>query len=355
VSSQVLYAITAINNPSSSISTLQQDILYTAFNKAKSITEGTYAATISYGFDQQRRKMVVTNSGSTVVTKYYVGDYEKIITGTVIRELHYLGDAIFVRYTNGGAPMDSMYYIHADHLGSIATVLDQNRNIKAKYSYDAWGRRRNYTDYTYTLSGSYNQNVFDRFYTGHESIPLIGGTGGGLINMNGRMYDPLIARMLSTDNYVQAAGFTQSYNRYSYCLNNPLKYTDPTGDIFGTIITAVWDFGTTIFTKGAIDPWNTKSNRQEAWKAFDPTSEGTKTNNAFKIDMGVFKTDPNRTTAGQAWQLFSRFTWELPQTMLGNTFSHARNITGNVTDVTYYGGATLVNRNNPGQDRWGQH
>jgi hypothetical protein len=35
--------------------------------------------------------------------------------------------------------------------------------------------------------------------------------------------------MLSPDNYVQAAGFTQSYNRYSYCVNNPLKYTDPSG------------------------------------------------------------------------------------------------------------------------------
>jgi hypothetical protein len=36
----------------------------------------------------------------------------------------------------------------------------------------------------------------------------------------------------ATDNYVQAPGFTQSYNRYSYCMNNPLKYTDPSGNEF---------------------------------------------------------------------------------------------------------------------------
>jgi hypothetical protein len=40
--------------------------------------------------------------------------------------------------------------------------------------------------------------------------------------------------MLSPDNYVQAAGNTQSYNRYSYVWNNPLKYTDPSGDFIFT-------------------------------------------------------------------------------------------------------------------------
>ncbi len=47
--------------------------------------------------------------------------------------------------------------------------------------------------------------------------------------MNGRLYDPVIGRMLSPDNYVQDVTNTQSYNRYSYANNNPLKYTDPTG------------------------------------------------------------------------------------------------------------------------------
>jgi RHS repeat-associated protein len=77
-----------------------------------------------------------------------------------------------------------------------------------------------------------------RGYTFHEHLEMV-----GLINMNGRMYDPILGRMLSPDNYVQAPDNTQSFNRYSYCWNNPLKYTDPSGDIIFTaaaVVTGQW-------------------------------------------------------------------------------------------------------------------
>ena len=48
--------------------------------------------------------------------------------------------------------------------------------------------------------------------------------------MNGRLYDPLVGRFLSPDNYVSSPDFTQGYNRYAYCMNNPLAYADPDGD-----------------------------------------------------------------------------------------------------------------------------
>jgi RHS repeat-associated protein len=66
--------------------------------------------------------------------------------------------------------------------------------------------------------------IAGRGFTGHEHLKWF-----KLINMNGRMYDPLIGQFLSPDNYVQSPGFTQSFNRFGYCLNNPLKYTDPSG------------------------------------------------------------------------------------------------------------------------------
>lgn len=53
-----------------------------------------------------------------------------------------------------------------------------------------------------------------------------------LINMNGRVYDPVLGRFLSPDKYIQEGDNSQNYNSYSYCLNNPLKYADPSGNVF---------------------------------------------------------------------------------------------------------------------------
>lgn len=64
-----------------------------------------------------------------------------------------------------------------------------------------------------------------RGYTGHEHLDSF-----GLINMNARLYDPKLGRMLSVDNYVSAPGTALGYNRYAYAMNNPVVYTDPSGN-----------------------------------------------------------------------------------------------------------------------------
>lgn len=61
-------------------------------------------------------------------------------------------------------------------------------------------------------------------YTLHEHYD-----GFDLINMNGRLYDPIPGRMLSPDVLIQDDRSSQAYNRYSYCFNNPLRFTDPSG------------------------------------------------------------------------------------------------------------------------------
>ncbi|MBO7588752.1 MAG: RHS repeat-associated core domain-containing protein [Bacteroidaceae bacterium] len=138
------------------------------------------------------------------------------------------------------------YAVETDHLGSITSLYNSSGTKVMGASFDAWGKR---TQTTSTLE-------FRRGFTGHEHID-----GFDLINMNGRVYDPLIGRFLSPDMYVQLPGFSQSFNRYSYCLNNPLKYTDPDGEWFwipavvigayvggssvnGTFNPAKWDYDT---------------------------------------------------------------------------------------------------------------
>jgi RHS repeat-associated protein len=86
------------------------------------------------------------------------------------------------------------------------------------------GRKRNVTTWAYDNVQAVPSWLY-RGYTGHEHLDAF-----GLINMNARLYDPVLGRMLSPDNFVGDAG-TQGFNRYSYANNNPLSYTDPSGNL----------------------------------------------------------------------------------------------------------------------------
>ena len=116
---------------------------------------------------------------------------------------------------------DSLFYIHTDYLGSVMALTDASGAIREEYSYDAWGRRRDPDDWGKVDTRT--DLLIDRGYTGHEHLAYF-----SLINMNGRVYDPATGSMLSPDPIINP-GMTQGLNRYSYVLNNPLKYTDPTG------------------------------------------------------------------------------------------------------------------------------
>jgi len=126
--------------------------------------------------------------------------------------------------------VDSMYYVHPDRLGSYTHITNANKQVIRSLHFDPWGNVKTDTDWrtfdSTTLSGFLAGTIrFSRGFTGHEHY-----TDLKIINTNGRLYDPVIARFFSPDNFVQVPDFTQSYNRYSYCLNNPLQWVDPSGE-----------------------------------------------------------------------------------------------------------------------------
>jgi RHS repeat-associated protein len=111
-------------------------------------------------------------------------------------------------------------YLHKDSLGSIDTITNQSGIVLQRLAYQPHGKQITQNWYNETVSTP----LVKRGYTGHEHIKEF-----SVIHMNGRVFDPTIARFLSADPYIQAPFNTQSFNRYTYTLNNPLKYTDPSG------------------------------------------------------------------------------------------------------------------------------
>src|SRR5690606_34811197 len=111
-----------------------------------------------------------------------------------------------VHYNDNGT--EQLLYVSTDHLGSPLMVTDGSGNVLEEYSFDAWGRRRNPADWN-----DYSTNITSQFlirgYTGHEHLDEV-----GIINMNGRIYDPVLARFLQPDNYVQLPDNLQNFNRY---------------------------------------------------------------------------------------------------------------------------------------------
>ena len=112
-------------------------------------------------------------------------------------------------------------------------MLSGNK-VVAEYRYDPWGGRLDPETRTYYAPGEEPELMSGRGYTGHEHLPEY-----GLIHMNARLYDPQTGRFLSPDPYVQDPANTQSYNRYAHVLNDPLRYTDPSGELMRTQV-VIW-------------------------------------------------------------------------------------------------------------------
>lgn len=238
--SSKINAVKMVSNPNTVVPNQAQNVLYSSFSQPIEVTEHAKELAVFYGADGQRRKSVLIDSasGNPIWVRYYFGDYERqtIYGGeqASTQNVHYInglnGLVGIATMELSGDP--TFHYTYTDHLGSILTVTNDNSIVEAEQNFDPWGRTRNYKNWTYTILSDApdylpTPNWLYRGFTGHEHLPEF-----NLINMNGRMYDPLLARMLSPDNYVQDLFSSQSFNRYTYCLNNPLKYTDPSGEEF---------------------------------------------------------------------------------------------------------------------------
>jgi len=113
-------------------------------------------------------------------------------------------------------------WTHTDRLGSPIALSDEAGLVQEELAYDPWGKRRDPVSHATpdTLDGK----IDNKGFTNHEMLDQL-----DLVHMNGRVYDPFVARFLSGDPIIQDPTNGQNYDRYSYVFNNPTNFTDPTG------------------------------------------------------------------------------------------------------------------------------
>ena len=210
------------------------DISYNAFKKPIDIIETTVdKVSFTYNDTDSRSAMYYGGFGDKMtrtMRKYYSADgsmeiKHNIVTGAVELLTYISGDAYSAPLVLKSDGITQQYlYLHRDYQGSILAISNEAGAVIEKRLFDPWGNLIKVQDGTgNVLQGL---TVLDRGYTGHEHIQSV-----GIINMNGRLYDAVLHRFLSPDNNIQEPYNTQSYNRYGYVMNNPLRYVDPTGEI----------------------------------------------------------------------------------------------------------------------------
>ncbi len=113
-------------------------------------------------------------------------------------------------------PAVGTYYYHSNHIQSTSVVTDASGNEVTRMVYLPFGE--------ISPANSAGADTVTAKFTGQEYDDSF-----GLYYYNARYYDPALGRFLSPDPIVSDPGNLQSFNRYSYVLNNPIKYIDPTG------------------------------------------------------------------------------------------------------------------------------
>ncbi len=184
------------------------NLTYDAENRLTTVS-GATSASFTYDGDGNRVKSVMGG-----VTTYYVGNYFEWTGSTTSMVKYYYAGSQRVAMRKGSS---TLHFLLGDHLGSTSLTASSSGSKVAELRYHPWGGTR------YTSGATPTSYQF----TGQRNDSYI-----GLYFYNVRMYDPALGRFLSADTIVPSPQNPQSLNRYSYVLNLPLRYTDPTGHMY---------------------------------------------------------------------------------------------------------------------------
>ncbi len=184
--------------------------------------------TWEYSYDYENRLTSVKENGQVIEQYIYDGDGRRIKKSDATSERVYIYSGLNVLYeVNATTQMNAVYiygpagriakkvndimeYYYQDHLGSTKLVTTENGAITEEILYEPFGEQINTSEERYTYNGKERDETGFYYY-------------------GARSYDPQIGRFLTRDVVKGDYKIPQGLNRYTYCRNNPLLYTDPDG------------------------------------------------------------------------------------------------------------------------------
>jgi RHS repeat-associated protein len=171
----------------------------------------TNGVVTTFGYDANGARLWEQSSTNTL--QVWIGNNYEEKAGQILYHI-YAGGRQVATFDKTGTNV--FQYYHPDDLTSTSIQTDPSGNEIQSFGYTAYGQSR-YTQNTnaFKVSRRYTGQVLDE--------------GTGLYYYNARYYDPVLGRFTQPDDVIQDIFNPQTYNRYSYCVNNPLRYTDPTG------------------------------------------------------------------------------------------------------------------------------
>ena len=203
---------------------------WTSYNYPDGVTTATESATFDYGPDRQRWRMIYTGPSANETTFYATPKFEKVYAGGggEYRSYIYAGNRPVVIVMRNTASQIKVRSLLVDHQGSISSIVTDSTGASlVGESFTAYGNRREASTWSGTPTSAELTTMSGVTRQGYTFQTVLGSMG--LNHMNGRIEDSVTGRFLSPDPRGIIQGNTQSWNRYSYVLNNPVTLTDPTG------------------------------------------------------------------------------------------------------------------------------
>lgn len=216
-----------------------QSFTYTTFDKPIEVRRAADFRTLfRYG---PKRELVYQQDirPTGTQTRWLFGGYERSVQENGDIEHRFMvGGTVITHTEHGSGTTEQVTHLHKDAQGSTVVITGHavlGNVLKQQIVYDPWGKQATLWSHSQFIFGLRLGEM--RGYTGHTMVNDL-----NLIHMGGRTYNPVLGRFMQADPFIQAGANLQNYNRYSYVLNNPLSYTDPSGYLFKRLNKAFGSF-----------------------------------------------------------------------------------------------------------------